>query len=249
MYKKLLFYLSLFGLILVTIQSSFALQTYIGIKILNLTDDPGVSCVGQFNTAVDPLQQGRIRAISSIVGAEYPIEYPIYFNLSKTSDGSTIWTGNSTDDTDYEIGDVIQIPGLVDLTSGVEYNLFFDIDAIKFYLPLENYNDFEATVDDLYWTVGKLGSLNYYENYVRGDPTTCTHSSESSTFQSNLLFLSNSRNNSFENSCISDGTHYNCDEEGLIGLYKYSGSSYSSERYANLHTSTVGNFNIRFTMP
>lgn len=160
MIKKILAIISLLGLFLVSIQSASALQTYVGVKILNLTDDPAASCAGEAGYG----SQGRIRAISSILP-----DYPIYFELRNVSDNSLIWSGDSTDDTDYEIGDVIQIPQLLDLTIGQDYKLFFDIDAIRIYLPLENYKYlssdpiWEATLDDNYWTAGKIGSGDTYE--------------------------------------------------------------------------------------
>ena len=67
MIKKLIGIFALIGILLFSIQSSFALQTYVGVKIINMTDDPAASCVGAYAVGVDPFQQGRIRALSSIL--------------------------------------------------------------------------------------------------------------------------------------------------------------------------------------
>ncbi|MFW6008532.1 MAG: hypothetical protein ACOCP8_04625, partial [archaeon] len=134
--------------LIVSLQPVSSLQTYVGIKILNLTDDPSASCAGEDGYGY----QGRIRGLSSILP-----DFPIYFELRDAVDDSLIWAGDSTEDADYKIGDIIQMPQLVDLTIGKEYKLFFDINAIRIYLPLESHNDFERTINDIYWTAGEIG--------------------------------------------------------------------------------------------
>jgi hypothetical protein len=132
-------------LTLTTANNTNAVATYVGIYINNLTDDSANSCAGVSGYG----QQGRIRAIAAILPA-----YPIYFNLSKVSDGSTVWAGDGTDDTDYTIGDTIYLPTSVDLTIAENYNLFFDIDALRIYLPLTTLGTFIASPDDNYYTIG-----------------------------------------------------------------------------------------------
>lgn len=232
------------------IQSANALETYVGVEILNLTDDPSGSCAGEPGYG----SQGRIRAFSSIVGDEYTNQFPIYFELRDASDNSLVWSGNSTKDTDYTIGDIIYLPQPVDLTPGSNYTLFFDIDAIRIYLPLENYNEFEASADNNYWTAGVLNeeSESEYSQYSSKDSCSTTPSFEDNYYAYGILV---GNNRDLNVSCGSDGIEYNCHEVQTMNLIVRYGGSFDGRytdfnartKYDNLHQPDVGNFEFGFT--
>jgi len=249
--KKVLIVISIIGLFLFSIQSSLALSTYVGVKILNLTDDPTASCSGQYTVDVDPYQQGRIRAISSILP-----DYPIYFNLSYSSNGSTVWAGNSNEDIDYTINDIIYLPNTIDMQTGIDYKLFLDIDAIRIYLPLPNINSFQATLDDNYWTIGLDGTTGEGEDIALSQANSCFYSGSGNHGSIIYRFIANNRS-ILSTYCESDGIPNNCDNIGKIGIIERSSGAccaynanqdfYSFEKYNDLYTSNVGNINFAFT--
>lgn len=223
------------------INNSNALPTYVGVQIKNMTDDPASSCANR-DTEGDYGFQGRIRALSSILP-----HHPIHFELTYQANGSSVWTGDSTKDTDYTIGDVIFMPNSVELQTGVNYNLMFDIDAIRIYLPLPNYYVFTETINDEYWTAGKYG--NAYSEYYAYSHTSnlCKYNGASST--SYTLLVSNKRQN-LVHSCMSDNAHYNCDDFGFLGVSRSPTNDYRIDaKYDNLYQDGVGNFNLIFTAP
>jgi len=259
MFRRLIGIFVLFGIFFVSLQSVSALNTYIGVKILNLTDDPAVNCAGLSTGDVDnPLTtnfnetaydfRGRIRSISSILP-----EYPVYFELSRVNDSTMIWSGNGTDDTDYEIGDIMYIPQTVDLDIGVDYKLFFDVDAIRMYLPLVNYGVFEATQNDNYWTIGKIGTgSNSYEYTYLSNVNGCTYGSNVASLEYSVMFITNNRStNNFISACMTDNVAY-CNFPDVRAINNDRGTHSSKDfrinkKYENLYTSSVGNFQIQFT--
>lgn len=262
MIKKIIGILGILILFIVTLQTSFALDTYVGIKIMNLSDDPAYSCAGLTTGDVDnPLTEdfnettydsrGRIRALSSILP-----NLPIYFNLTKQSDGSVVWDGDITKDCfddgtgcDYTIGDTILIPESLDLNVGDDYKLFIDVDAIRFYLPLTSYSSFIQTLDDNYWTGGKFVYTNEY--FFSSVASTCDLLS--ATYDSSSrdhLFIAATRNNNLSNHfCFTDTTLKNCASYGFMSIKHISGSSFNiGGAYTNLYQPDVGNFAFIFTM-
>lgn len=185
-------------MILFVPSSVFALETYVGIKIDRLEDAPGSSCVGEFNTTVDPAQQGRIRALSSIVGPEYPNQYPFNFELTYASNGSVIWSGNSTQDTDYGINETIFLPESTNLTIGEDYILDFTFNAIRVYISVPSSYEGETwkSTDNNYWSIGNRGiscSGGGGQTYINSPTESCQVSSVSNTgctFDSKVLFSS-----------------------------------------------------------
>jgi hypothetical protein len=206
----------------IIINDTSAVNVYVGVTINNLTDNPAAGCAGETGYG----SQGRIRAIAAILPS-----YPIYFNLSKVDDGSTIWSGDGTDDTDYTIGDTMYLPESVDLTIGEDYNLFFDIDAIRVYLPLKTYGSFTKTIDDNYYITGEYnsGTAGYWQ---KSADSTCAPGG-SITYVTGSLKVFNSR---------TIGTFSRITTNADIYDFKI------GTQYNNLHTSSVGNFNIGFTI-
>ena len=242
MLKKLISIIVLLGLFLLGIQSAYALETYVGVRILNLTDDPSASCAGQAGYG----EHGRIRAISSILP-----DFPIYFELRHALNESIVWSGNSVEDTDYTIGEVMWMPSTVDLSIGGNYTLFFDVDAIRIYLPLVNYGSFVATPDNNYWTAGRVGvggSAN--SEYMQSSGSNnCAQGSTSSSWSSGLFFVSNDRDPAkLNHPCMTDSTTLNCHTQGIMGISNSGTSNFRTYgRYNNLLNSNVGNFYLSFT--
>ena len=245
-----IFLFILAGVCLLT--QGYSLETYVGVKIENLTDDPSISCVGEFDASNDPHNQGKIRAISSIVGNQYSQEYPIYFELRRDSDNSLVWSGDSTEDTDYEVGDTIYLPQTVNLNSGTDYRLFMDVDAIRFYYPIESSdsNEFERTQNNEYWFAGLKGTGNGDEYSVESAyGNHCEFRQYAKWGAHNNIYFSNNRS-SLNNSCAHDGIDNNCDEKGFMGTNENNYYDIGNEKkYNHLHNSTKGNFEILFTQP
>jgi len=239
--KNVLFVFVIFSSIFIVVENSNALETYVGIKINNLTDDPAAGCIGKTGTngggAFDYGPNGKIRAISSVLP-----NYPIYFEVTRDIDDTVIFAKNSTEDTDYIIGETIWLPGKIDIELGKTYRLMFDIDAIRVYLPLYNLQSFVPTETDNYWTAGELvGAYEYYfydffQNHCVGATTDKTTSNPGS-----VIMVAVNRTK-LGHSCISGGM-YDCDENGVIGSNM--GYSYN---YLGLHNSTVGNFKMSFQL-
>jgi len=244
MIKKILVFL-LLGLFVV--QNSFALDTYIGLTISDLKDDASSSCAGQAGYGT----KGRMRAISSIQPG-----LPLYFEVRYNINDTLIWSGNSVDDTDYEIGDTIFIPQALALVSSMDYKVMMDVDAIRVYLPLENYMDFEATVDDNYWTAGKTPNVDSYTNEYFARSSVCVTGGSGiySTQQARYGYsqMGNARDSAtLMSECSNDGTVHNCDQLGLIFITNlYSNGNFKIDlKYNGLHNSTAGNMNFVFNMP
>jgi len=218
-----------------------AVMTYVGVKIINLTDDPSASCIGYFNSSVDPYQQGRIRAISSVQP-----DYPIYFNLTYANNATQVWAGNDTADSDYTIGDTIYLPQAIDMQVGVDYNLFMDIDAIRFYLPLASYSSFEKTLDNNYWTAGIVGDKNSIYEYTYTSTNICTINNMNNYATTTDVFLSNNRS-LLNHSSIYDYTKNNAYHYGFMaiitGAYNFNGTTH----YINFSKANIGNINFVFT--
>lgn len=251
MKKRFIFIFSIFILFFTLVQNTNALPVYVGIKILNMTDDSASSCINA--AGGDYSSTGRIRALSSILPW-----YPIYFNLTNQSNGATIWSGDSTKDTDYAIGDIIYLPNAIDLISGTNYNLFFDIDAIRIYLPLQDYTDggsisWTATNNDEYWTAGYRGTDGgTFELFVRSNDNVCSFFMYLSRRPNEVFFIKNSRG-VLTHSCMGDFFSHNCDEQGFISIDYASTESTRDfkidSKYGYLYQPNTGNFNIAFTMP
>jgi len=231
------FFLILF-LFFVFVESSFALETYIGIQINNLTDDPAHSCVGEPGYPAS----GRIQAISSILPT-----YPLYFNLSYYSNGSTIWSGNSIFDQDYEIGDTIYLPQAFNLSSGESYKIMIDIDAIRVYLSMVDGWGFTTSSDNNYWTAGHMGTTSVNSQRPVAS-NSCISSGNSNTNWKNTLFFISKNRATLLDSCMSSGVASDCEVKGFIGIDK-TDTIYDFKidtSYNNLHLSTVGNFVFNF---
>lgn len=246
MIKKIIGILLGFILFFITMQSSFALETYVGFEILNLEDDPTASCVGEEGYG----DQGRIRAISSM-----PPDFPIYFQLTYASNGTVVWSGDSVEDTDYTIGDIVFLPEKVNLTIGETYKLFFDVDVIRIYLPVPTYSGFTATPDGNYWTAGTVGSFSdYAEEYFTSSSNGCSYSdviTNGLTRPSSLIFISNTRNPAkIIHSCMSDTSSYNCKSQGIFGIYATDTTTdfKINGLYRGLRFSNNGNFVLYFTV-
>jgi hypothetical protein len=225
--KKYLAIFIFMSILILSIQQSSAVPVYVGIRVDNLTDDPSNSCAGISGTGYDYGSQGRVRAIAAILPT-----YPIYYNLSKVSDGSTIWAGDGTDDTDYGIGDIMYLPASVDLTIGEDYNIFFDIDALRIYLPLTTTGSFTATVDDNYYTIGD---------------TTDTSGSGFVSVDYGCTYAGTYGAGTTHHAVYDDRTI--TDSRRVGGTVSYEPKDFKIDgKYANLYTSSVGNFNIAFTM-
>ena len=203
-------------LLLFTIEDTNALSTYVGVRIDNLTDDPAYSCAGE--PGYGP--QGRIRALASI----YPT-YPIYFNLSNSS-GSTVWSGDDTANTDYTNGDIMYLPNSVDLTIGEVYNIFFDVDAYRIYLPLVTDGTFIASLDDNYYTIGTtITSVGRFQS------SGCSYTGIGSWTGAGQPLV-------FDDRTLTESR----------GLYGGSGWFNIGSSYNGLADSDKGNFNVGFTM-
>jgi len=255
MYKKIS--ITVIGVILVGLfflQNTFALSTYVGIEIQELKDDPAHSCAG-VGTFGD---QGRIRGFVSNPDDGYPIHYKLY----RVSDSTVVWENDSTANTDYQKGDIMYLPQMVDLTPGEEYGLFFDVDAYKIHLPLRDYGGFRATLNDTYWVSGRYArNAPKNEYYQRANSNACTYErgSYTSFYDSSCpiygFAISNNRSN-LNSGCWTDATEYNCDDEGITfayvgwggygcpNLYDYSFKMYTT--YLDLYKDTKGNFEFTF---
>ena len=202
---------------LILINITYGVNVYVGVKINNLSDDPAYSCAGESGYGPN----GRIRALASI----YPT-YPIYFNLSRVSDGSTVWAGNDTADTDYMIDDTIYLPNTVDLTIGDYYNFFFDVDAYMIYLPLITDGTFVANTEDHYYTIGSTTSTSRY----RSTSGACAFNSVSSWTEAGQPAIYSNRSLSVS--------------RGIRNTLSFNiGNSYNG-----LSDASNGNFNIVFQM-
>jgi hypothetical protein len=245
-YRMTKFIIYIFGLLfgcLFVIQSSFALDTYVGIEIMNLTDDSIDTSNSCNNQAGGYGSQGRMRALSSILP-----DYPIYFSLTYDSNGSIVWQGNSTDDGDFIIGDTMYLPNLVNMQSGVDYRLIFDIDAIRIYLPLVDFESFEKSVDDNYWTVGEFGGSSYQERAILS--SSCSYSTTLSAWTgvNYGTWVSNNRVN-LSSDCNTDSIAHNCDELGLMAIGRGGNSFKINGQYTDLYQPTIGIFEFVFTFP
>ncbi len=240
MEKRIISIFTIFILFILSIQSVSALNVYLGLEIITLTDDPANGCINHASASYGP--QGRIRAISSILPS-----HPLYFNLTNQSNGAQIWAGDSTKDTDYGPGEIIFLPNPIDLQSGVTYNLMMDIDAIRVYLPLISFDSFVETSNDEYWTAGKLGIAGKIEPMVRS--SSCTYLGTYSAYATTdtTIFYSSVRGNLIH-SCMTDNINYNCDDYQYIPTAP-GGDFNVNRKYDNLYQPTVGNFNMQFTMP
>lgn len=244
MIKKIIGILLGFILFFITMQSSFALETYVGFEILNLEDDPTASCVGEEGYG----DQGRIRAISSM-----PPDFPIYFQLTYASNGTVVWSGDSVEDTDYTIGDIVFLPEKVNLTIGETYKLFFDVDVIRIYLPVPTYSGFTATPDGNYWTAGTVGTNTGIEDVFASSSNGCGYNTIISAYayQTISFFISNVRDSSkLVHACMSDSNSRTCDDEGIMALLNSDSTSdfRINAKYNNLRYSHIGNFVLYFTV-
>lgn len=232
MIKKLLFISLLFSFVNV----AFAMPTYVGIHIQNLTDDPATSsCIGVSGYG----DQGRIRALSS-----YPEHgMPLYFELSYVSNSSIIWAGNSTVNVDYHRGETIYLPQEFTLTPGVDYKIFMDVDMVKIYfraLPTTTWRATDRTPDNIYWTSGlRFTSISGDDRIF---PNSCTGSIVSGTTV-RPTFIAVNPSIAANLSC----TVSTCGNVGNEGFLVRDGSSHLSTTYRNLHLPNVGNFEFFFT--
>ena len=218
--------------------NAYSIMTYVGVEILDLKDDPAHSCAGETGYG----SQGRIRAISSIVG-----HHPLYFNLSKTSDGSTVWSGDGTENVDYTIGDTIYLPTAVDLTVSETYNFFFDIDAIRIYVPMTSDGGvFTRTADNNYWTAGGVYSSAFDERGMSSQSGTCLPNSNYLLYPITMIY-SNTRDRSLLDTCYTDGLTGNCVARGLYGVLAGNNDFKTDYQYDYLYQPDVGNVNIAFT--
>jgi len=221
-------------------QISYAtVPTYVGVKILELKDDPSRSCSGYSGYGVN----GRIRGLSSIVGAEYTEEFPIHFKLIDNTDSSVVWEGDSENDTDYKVGDIIKMPHQVDLTIGRDYKLSLDIDAIKVYLEFGSVSGFVKNSDGEYWTAGILGTSR--ENCLHtNNGVSCGAYGTNAGACTGVRF---SNNRSYlNNTCLWNSPDYDCASKGFLTINQGYDSLYSAD-YNNLFKPNVGNINIDFT--
>jgi hypothetical protein len=95
---------------LLSIYGVSAIQTYVGIDVLELKDS---AC------------NNDMKIVSNPGGG-----YPLHFKVTRNSDSVILWEGDSTEDIDYATGDVILLPEPVDLTSGEVYDLDMDVDMV-----------------------------------------------------------------------------------------------------------------------
>lgn len=219
------------------VQSSFALDTYVGIKIHELRDDPTIgTCIGKGNYG----PQGRMRALSSILP-----DYPIYYEL-KDNVGDLIDSGNISDG-DYHLGETMYLPDKQDLTPGDDYTLFFDVDAIKIYLELVDTANFKKSADNQYWTNMDRGGSN--DEYGFWSKTNCVTDKTAYSLASFwYLFVVNNRDELVMNDCIDDDIDHNCGEN-ITGVYENSateGYGMNRKYRIDLEAPNVGNLQFAF---
>ncbi|MCA9495663.1 MAG: hypothetical protein KC589_01870 [Nanoarchaeota archaeon] len=226
----------------ICLNSSYALNTYVGVEIVNLTDQNGSSCSGVSGYG----SQGRIRAFSSILPS-----YPIFYNLTNTTSGEEIWAGDSTEDTDYTIGDVMFLPVSVDLVSGQNYTLFFDIDAIRVYINAGSHS--AKSADNNYWTVGRYGGNINNENIVRSNADDCTYANLAWSDKAYAMYMVGDRNGDIADSAnCRNGASSACAGNGLLSVARTGWPTQDfniNSKYDNLYQSTKGNFQFGFTFP
>ena len=237
MIKKLISIIVLLGLFLLGIQSAYALETYVGIQILNLTDDPTASCAGFTGYG----EQGRIRALSSIQP-----DFPIYFEL-RHMNGSVIWAGNDTEDRDYAVNDVMYLPSTVNLDLGEDYRVYMNVNALRiFLLTWSEFSSF-STDDNTYWTIGNGRSVGSLTTSMIAGSSTCSGTAVGGAGAHNLIYISNIRNSTLLNNCLNNSSL--CSNPQLSDLVA-SGTSWSyriDNRYQDLWRSDRGIFEFGFT--
>mgnify|MGYP001413992743 CR=1 FL=1 len=219
-------------LFLTLISTGYSLQTYVGVKIVDLKDDSLSSCAGESSYG----SSGRIRALSSILP-----NFPIYMEV-KNSSNDVIATGNVAD-SDYAIGDVMYFPTELNLTIGADYLIFFDIDAIRVYLDLNSWSNSRKSTDNNYYTIGDVGSScsgGGGFNYVNSD-SACgfTNGATKGCSYSSHMGFSKNRADSYLSWSSSFGS-----ELFGVGPNDFNIDS----KYLNLAASTNGNFNIGFKL-
>src|SRR5690606_34858838 len=89
------------------------------------------------------------------------------------------------------------------------------IDAIRIYLPLQDNNGWTATLDDNYWTVGKVGPASASSTYiVYSNSNGCSYYGSSTLGLSHLFYLGNSRTSPLSTACNSN----TCSDVGMTGI-------------------------------
>ena len=231
MIKKLIFFLTL---IFAVSYHAYSLNTYVGVNLVNLSDDPTSSCSGESGYG----SQGRIRALSSILP-----NYPIYMEIRNSTDSSVLHSGNVSDG-DYHQGEAFYFPTQVDLIPGETYEIFFDVDAIKVYLNTTNWVNSRRTADDLYWTVGDVGSScsgGGGQTLIRSVTNTCDFLSSGNTgcpYNTKFSFSGDRSDPYLE---YSTGIATSPDAF-LVLVTEFELDS----KYLNLYQSSVGNFQFQF---
>ncbi|MCA9495665.1 MAG: hypothetical protein KC589_01880, partial [Nanoarchaeota archaeon] len=219
---------------------SYALNTYVGIKIINLTDDSADSCMNETEYG----GQGRIRAFSSILPS-----YPIFYNLTNTTNGEEIWAGNSTEDIDYMVGDTMFLPVSVDLDYGQNYNLFFDIDAIRVYINAGTHS--AKSVDNNYWTVGVYGGNINNEDIIRSNVDGCGYSTKTYDDKSKAWYMAKYRTGDIADSAnCRNGASTACAGNNLVAVSRGGWPTQDfnvNYKYDNLYQASKGNFQFGFT--
>ena len=232
--KKLFVFFVLF---LSLVSYGYSLNTYVGVKIIDLKDDPSNSCASEsgYNS------QGRIQALSSILP-----DYPIYMEIRNLS-GTPLYSGNVSDN-DYVIGDTIFFPNEIDLTIGENYSVFFDVDAIRFFLNLPPTHSmysgpiFTRNLDNNYWSIGNKFTLV-------GDSNGKTIESDTSGCQFERSWGWGPNVNHYKNRSMVGNT--SCTMYDCFKTLDYSSDNSKSFRinglYSNIYQPTIGNFNVGFT--
>ena len=102
-----------------------------------------------------------------------------------------------------------------------------------------------GTVDDLYWTIGRHVIPLQNELAIKSTVGSCVPNSGNGYNVPMSIFSKNRSNLNF-NSCFTDNTQYNCPSTKfgfLLGTEDYN----IDDKYQNLYTSSVGNFQFAFT--
>jgi hypothetical protein len=122
--KKMILLMVVF---LLSAVSASAIQTYVGINILDLKD---TVCNKQMKIVSNPGEG-----------------YPLHFKVTRNSDSVVLWEGDSTENLDYGTGDIILLPEPIDLASGEAYNLDMDVDMVAIQRSGWKYHSNQPSID------------------------------------------------------------------------------------------------------
>lgn len=143
------------------------------------------------------------------------------------------------------------LPNSVNLSSGENYTLFFDIDAIRVYINAGSHS--EKSADNNYWTVGVYGGNINNENIVRSTAGTCTYSDLAWGDKANAIYMVGDRSGDISDSTnCRNGASSACAGNGILSVTRTGWATQDfnvNNKYDNLYQSSKGNFQFGFTFP